>query len=340
MSEYTVSLGQNGSDRGRTVLELMAEGGYDLPVACGGGGRCGKCLVRLSGDSLPPPTAEESVCLSAARLAEGWRLACQVRIAGPVTVLWEGSAASRPGKGFAVSSRALPLAPAVMRRNVVLREATAKDQQGDWERITSALGCVGRPDLWSCSGLAGMDHRSQSLAVIVDGRGLLGAAPPGRLLGAVFDLGTTTVVGGLVDLEDGTLVGVRSAFNAQRIYGADVLARLGHAQSGPEGRRALRDRIRGQVRTMLGALLADAGAGEANLVDLVMVGNTAMEHLFFGFDPGGLAALPFVPVHQAGLTTPMAALDLPAHPGARMYSPRISPALSARTPWPGSSPQT
>ncbi|MGE5549511.1 MAG: ASKHA domain-containing protein [Bacteroidota bacterium] len=321
MSRREVYLGQDKADEDRSVLELLAEAGFDLPAACGGRGTCGQCLVRVDAGLLTPPTGLECERLSSDQLAEGWRLACQARVLGPVTVSWEDQHQVRPGKGFAEATRALGLAPAVVRREVDLPPAAAKAPTGDWERLTEALALDLRPDLWSCLGLSGLDHGRARLEVLLGSGALLGLATPGTLLGAVFDLGTTTVVGGLVDLERGSLMAVRAAFNAQRIYGADVLARLGHAQGGAEARLALRDRIQGQVRAMLRALLGDVRATPGNIVDLVIVGNTAMEHLFLGLDVGGLAALPFLPLHQAGLTVPASALGLPAHPGARVYFP-------------------
>jgi len=321
MPKHHVSFGQPASGLGRIVLDLLAEAGHDLPAACGGAGRCGQCLIEADGGMLSPPTGLEQELLTPERLARGWRLACQARVEGPVTISWEGQDAAGPGKGFADVTRALGVTPAVTRRTVRIPLATTKGPAGDWERLTQALGLERQPDIWSCRGLAGLDHGRDELEVLLRGDSLVGLAAPGRLLGAVFDLGTTTVAGGLVDLENGELAAVRSAFNSQRVFGADVLSRLGYAQAGPGALSSLSDRIQGQVRAMLHALLADAGASPANLVDMVVVGNAAMEHLFLGLGVAGLATLPFVPVHQMGLGVPAAALGLPAHAGAWIYLP-------------------
>ena len=316
---YRAVLEGDGFRQGRTVLELLVEAGYDLPAVCGGEGRCGKCLVRVVEGTLTPPDEEERRLLSASRLAAGWRLACRARALGRVELTWEGTRRP-PEKGLGLSGRNLPLAPAVKREKITL--SPAPKRQGDWERFTAALGLSIAPDPWACWGLKGGLGRREGEIEVLGGEGrFYGPAAPGRLLGAFVDLGTTTVVAGLADLEEGELLALRAAFNAQRAFGADVLSRLGHALTGPEGARALKERLQAQVGAMLAGLLGEVGAGPANLADLVVVGNAAMEHLFLGFDVGGLAVLPFTPLHQGGLAVPAAVLDLPAHPAARVYFP-------------------
>lgn len=55
---------------------------------CGGRGRCRACRVRLAGEGggASTPSAHEREGLSAAELAEGWRLACQTLVHGPLEV--------------------------------------------------------------------------------------------------------------------------------------------------------------------------------------------------------------------------------------------------------------
>jgi len=321
MPFYRVVLGEDESQRGRTVLELLTEAGCDLPAVCGGRGRCGKCLVKLEEGFLSAPEEEERRLLGASRLAAGWRLACRARVTGRAVVAWEG-APGPPAKDLGVSARKPSLAPAVCRRKITLPAPSPKERKGDWERLSFALGLPGPPDPWACWGLrGGIGQNGGELEILLGEGRLYGPAAPGRLLGAFLDLGTTTVVAGLVDLENGGILGLRTAFNAQRAFGADVLSRLGHALAGPGEARALKDRLQIQACAMLAGLLAEADAGPANLADLVAVGNAAMEHLFLGLDVGGLAVLPFAPVHQSGLLVPAAALGLPAHPAARVYFP-------------------
>jgi uncharacterized 2Fe-2S/4Fe-4S cluster protein (DUF4445 family) len=73
-------------DEGTPLLEAARRAGMLLYYSCGGNGICGRCRVRIRSEDMQSPTAEERQQLTAADLADGYRLACQVRIAGDTTV--------------------------------------------------------------------------------------------------------------------------------------------------------------------------------------------------------------------------------------------------------------
>jgi uncharacterized 2Fe-2S/4Fe-4S cluster protein (DUF4445 family) len=115
------------------------------------------------------------------------------------------------------------------------------------------------------------------------------APRPGRAI--AIDLGTTTLVAQLLDLETATVLGVRSALNPQAIFGSDVMSRIQHALT-PQGSAELR----GLIRAELGRIVAEL-AGRDPVESIVIAGNTVMMHLFCGFDTAPLAQAPFEPQH-------------------------------------------
>jgi uncharacterized 2Fe-2S/4Fe-4S cluster protein (DUF4445 family) len=106
--------------------------------------------------------------------------------------------------------------------------------------------------------------------------------------GVAVDLGTTTLVAQLIDLRTGAVRGVRTGLNPQARFGGDVVSRLEHACGGGAGD------LRGMIHRAVGEMVAGLSGGR-RLARVVIVGNSAMHHLFCGLDCTPLALHPFEP---------------------------------------------
>ncbi len=124
---------------------------------------------------------------------------------------------------------------------------------------------------------------------------------PRRGVGAVVDVGTTTVVAQRVDLESGQVTKVVTALNDQARHGADIMTRIGHDLQHPG---QLGGMIRAQVRSMLAPM--------GDLEEILLVGNTCMHHLFCNLSVESLAAVPFRSPHLGAQSLPEALLGSPA----------------------------
>ena len=114
-------------------------------------------------------------------------------------------------------------------------------------------------------------------------------------LGVAVDLGTTTLVAQLLDLQTSQVLAVRTALNAQARYGADVMSRIGFAIA-DDGQAVLTRTIRDQIGKLLRDLIFAAQVEPSRVQEAVIVGNTAMHHLFCGIDVRPLAQVPFTPL--------------------------------------------
>ena len=113
---------------------------------------------------------------------------------------------------------------------------------------------------------------------------------PGEGLGVAFDLGTTTLVGQLLDLETGRILGVDTALNPQAKFGGDLISRIESAMGG-SGEEMV-GMIREKTGEMMHALCRGCGK---EIRKVIMVGNTVMQHLFCDADVTPLATYPFEP---------------------------------------------
>ncbi len=109
-------------------------------------------------------------------------------------------------------------------------------------------------------------------------------------LGVAIDLGTTTIAAQLLDLKTGAVLAIETELNPQARFGSDVMSRMHAALEGHD--------LTTMLRAALGNLVARLARGrEDEVIDVVLVGNTVMHHLFAGCDVEPLSHVPFASPH-------------------------------------------
>jgi uncharacterized 2Fe-2S/4Fe-4S cluster protein (DUF4445 family) len=119
---------------------------------------------------------------------------------------------------------------------------------------------------------------------------------PGSGFGIAIDVGTTTIVGQLLDLSTANVLAVRTALNPQARFGADIMTRVAHALS-TQGHRQLVDAVRHTLAELVSGLIAAADCPPGEVQRAVLVGNTVMHHLVCSFDVSPLSRVPFDTPH-------------------------------------------
>jgi len=306
---------------GTTLLEAASLAGVPLEGVCGGRGTCGKCEVRAKG-KLSPSTSSERRALGD-KLSLGARLACQARVLGRVVVevpdasLRLGQKILREGV-----TRYVPLDPMVKKRFLCLSKPSLDDQRTDLERVLDALGEGRAADLNALRELPFVVRRNEFrvTAVAVDGTlvAVEGGDTSGRCFGVAFDVGTTTLVGYLLDLSTGEEVGASAAMNPQVACGDDVISRIGYLMEHEDGLERLHEGIIEALNELISELCRDYEVRPDEVYLISVVGNTCMHHLFLKIDPRNIASVPFVPVVSDPLVFKAEELGLKAHREARV----------------------
>jgi uncharacterized 2Fe-2S/4Fe-4S cluster protein (DUF4445 family) len=145
--------------------------------------------------------------------------------------------------------------------------------------------------------VAARDGGSWRLVEVLPGEGRRG------LPGLAVDVGTSTVVARLVDMEDGRVIDESGFTNPQAEYGADVLTRI-HFASQDNGletlRRVLLDGLNAETKRM-----ADRqGIDPQGIFGASLAGNTVMTHLLLGLNPFWICREPYIPaVNSPGVLT-------------------------------------
>ncbi len=155
----------------------------------------------------------------------------------------------------------------------------------------------------------------QNIGAVIasDGTAMNFPLTPQHGLGAAVDIGTTTVVAHLYDLETGTLLNTRSGVNCQRTFGADVISRIQYANENAGGLERMRDAIQGQLCSFLEELCTKSDRRLEELICVTIAANTVMEHIFTGLSPASIAVAPFTPRSLFGTWEEGSQLGLPKY---------------------------
>jgi len=198
----------------------------------------------------------------------------------------------------------IELKPAVKRYCVELSKATLDDTLGDWERLQHELN--ERFNLKSLTidyqVLLGLQNavRQGDWKVTVSvwqGKEVIKVEPGfvKKGYGLAVDVGTTTLAGYLCDLTDGKLVATASMMNPQVIYGEDVMSRICYTMTNPNGLEQLNQAILDGVNGIVEDVATQAGIKHQDILDMTIVGNTCMHHIFLNVDPQYIGKAPFPP---------------------------------------------
>ncbi|MBW2621643.1 MAG: DUF4445 domain-containing protein, partial [Deltaproteobacteria bacterium] len=157
-------------------------------------------------------------------------------------------------------------------------------------------------------------------SVTVRGREIIAmAAEPSKPLGLAVDLGTTKIAAYLMDLETGQVVASQGIMNPQIAYGEDVIARIARVRSAPRESRRLRESVVNALNELADELCTETGLDRSLILETVLVGNTAMHHLFSGLPVAQLAAAPYVPAVRKALEIKARDLGLTLAPGSYVH---------------------
>ncbi|RLG91367.1 MAG: ferredoxin [Candidatus Hecatellales archaeon] len=293
---------------GFSVLQAAKKAGVSLRSECGGRGVCGKCKVIIKDiGAVNKITEIEKKYISGEEANLGYRLACQTKIYGNLTVVIPQESRLKIRR-IQVEGLEKPirLNPTVKKFHLKLLKPSLSDIKPDLERVFEALpkqnlkGNRFRIDYDVLKGLPEiLRRRDWDITVTVWGSNKIIDVESGdtldRLFGFAVDVGTSKIVGHLVDLNTGETVNVKALENPQVEYGEDILSRLTFAISDKGNLETLQRLVVDAVNRLIAEACEDAKISPSHIYELVVVGNTAMHHLFLAVQPKYVTLSPFTP---------------------------------------------
>lgn len=314
---------------GTPIFDAASWNGIAIDSTCGGHGTCRKCKVRIVSGEVPIDAIDPRA-FTADELRAGWRLACRAP-AREDLVVDVPPLQTRPKAALVGVGRHVILRPSVQKRHLVLDEATLEDQRSDLQRVLDELEDLEPHVSLETLRTLGPALRSAHFdvtAVVCDQE--LIALEPGdttaRRFAIAYDLGTTTVVATLLDLDAGQPLAVRSILNRQQPFGADVITRISATMMDDTALQALRDRAHETMAMLCEEVCAEGGVEPGEVYEITVCGNVTMVSLALGIDPEPLSMAPFVVSAHELPPTRAADFGVAAHPRAPAF---VFPSLGA-----------
>lgn len=283
---------------------------HSIELPCGGQGTCNECLVDVGGRYVQ---------------------ACQTSVRADIVVrVPENRAADMlvVGDSHLLARNLLPepdkLTPLYMTEKLVVPPASIEEHYSDWSRLLRALS-EKQPDCYISASLPVL----RKLAAVVresDGEVTVGMREfaggfhvlevvPGFTdrspLGLAIDIGTTTVVVQLVELNSGRVLSTRTSYNLQLRRGADIISRIDYART--PGRL---QEMRALVLETINALILDVASKPEEIRAASIAGNTTMIHLLLGLQPKYIREAPYVPTVNPIPELSAAEIGIAIHPEA------------------------
>jgi uncharacterized 2Fe-2S/4Fe-4S cluster protein (DUF4445 family) len=331
---------------GTPVLTAARQLGVDIDSVCGGRAICGRCQINVgegefakhgitsSASHVNATTQVEQRYDRIKGLPTGRRLSCQTKIEGDLVVdVPPESQVHKQVVRKEADTRAIELDPATHLYFIEVEEPDMHKPSSDLERVYIAL-----KDQW------GIDNISTELPIIAalqktlkkgewkitvavysrapGGGNRLVAIWPGfhdKLYGLAVDVGSTTIAAHLTNLSTGEVAASAGLMNPQIRFGEDLMSRVSYVMMNPGGEKEMTTAIRVALQQLAEEVAKTADVQLTDILEIVLVGNPVMHHLFLGIDPTELGGAPFALATGLPLTFPARELDLALNPGAYCY---------------------
>jgi len=293
------------AEEGKTILEIAQNIGEGIRSLCGGKGSCGKCkvIVRKGSYEINPEPHEKFV--SRKERDEGVVLACQTYLKGDAEIFIPPETRLEKQqilKDFIVSGKELqPLIRKEFYRDAFLPELISQKRY--------RLAC--EPEVEE--GDITLVLRDNEVMCVEEGD------TRDEFYGLAIDIGTTTLVTALVDMNSGNVVNIASDYNGQIIYGEEVLSRVEFVFGRKDGMELLQKAVVDSINRLIERLLEGYSSPD-RIYDVVCAGNTLMTHFFLKKDINYLFRSSKVQIEKKGYYVYARDLGLKVNQNAMVFA--------------------
>lgn len=328
---------------GTPLLDCARQLGVDIDSVCGGRGICGRCQVVVAegefakhginsiAEHVSPRGEPENRFDNRKGLAADRRLSCHALLWGDIVIdVPPDSQVHKQVVRKRAEVRDIKMDPAIRLHYCVVEEPDMHNPLGDFERLSLALA-----EQWDLNDLEEIDIRvlrslqgalrkgEWAVTVAVHRSTRITAVWPGlvdRAYGIAFDIGSTTIAAHLCDLASGEVVNSGGVMNPQIRFGEDLMSRVSYIMMNPGGEIDLTDSIRAAISDLAHDVINEVNVTSDSVLNITVVGNPIMHHLFLGINPIELGGAPFALSTSSWMTLWATEVNIDSvNPDARVY---------------------
>jgi len=277
--------------KNEVLLNALRKNGIQVQAVCGGLGLCGLCRVLITKGKVSESTEAEKKVLGGL-IQEGWRLACQTRVLEDIEVVVpETRKYILENYRIRIKYDKCPLVEVV---EIKYAKSDLSCLDYLFKELKEKKIFIKKISLTALSKLPEAFYKEERARVLIDKESseVLDLVDESEVYGIAVDLGTTTVVAGLVDLISCKVLKTASAYNKQLSFGNNIISRISYAI---KGEKELREVSRAASSTIEELIEELAGNKRNRVFEVIVAGNTVMTVLFLGISPYTLGFKPFTP---------------------------------------------
>jgi len=279
----------------KNLLEIFQENNINISAPCGGNGTCGKCKVKLL-SKKSNVTKKEKNLLSNKEIKKGVRLACVTKAKNNMEVELNKDQELEI-MDYSIE-RNIDLDPLINKSNIKIEKPTLENQKDYLSRIYKKSDTIKTNYSLIKSFPENIDEFNE-ITLFTKNEKLIDIKynkNTKNYYGISIDIGTTTVVLYLINLETGEKKDVYSFKNPQQKYGADVISRVNHTIEKENGIEDIQDVLIKKINYALKKLINKNNLKANNIYQCVIVGNTIMLHTLLGVSAESITKSPFTPI--------------------------------------------
>ena len=302
---------------GTTIMEAANRAGIYINNICGGEGLCGKCAVIVLNGRV---NMKSNTFLEKEQLEKGYVMACLTEVLSNLKVeIPEESRLEEKPKFQEDHADSLdthdrlkssyPHNPLCRKESLELPTPSLKDNLSDLDRIKRELKHIGRfpvmnIELKNIRSLSGILRNSDFKVTVTlsfkdsafEMSRFEAGDTSGINYGIAVDVGTTTIMANLINLNDGKICGKTAAYNSQIRYGEDVIRRIVYTQENKDGLEKLHNSVIKDINNLTQTLVDQCSIQPGDVNYMVCTGNTTMIHILLGITPENIRREPYIPV--------------------------------------------